>query len=496
MLTFVIKGDRSWILNVHGRPVTQCSVISHFPQLVTPENVNDQLQCLDRLKVCAAHPDERFLQMAKEKKSFKEGQVSASIDDVADVTLNGDTYCCTLRTASCQMLVPTGKCANCVSYRATLRTMHTRWQKITASSPSKYTSTSSRTNFRYLTTPQKKKRMTSLRARVTSAERKVNYLMKKIKDSTDAQGVTVDDCLHQDLSQIIEEHTPSIIEQFPEGSFKRLFWEQQREALRGNSRQMRWHPTMIKWCLNIKLRSSAAYEAIRDSGFISLPSSRTLRDYTHHMKSGTGFLPEVTEQLFKEVKMDTLKLHEKHVAVCFDKVRIKDNLVYDKHGLQLIGYIDIGDINNELLKFERSCSDDSSETSGSPLPVAKHMLVFMVRGLFIDLKFPYAQFATHSLTADMLFPLAWEAVQRLEAADFKVVAFVCDGASQNRKFFRMHSNSKETVYKTNNPYAGEPRPIYFFSDAPHLIKTVRNCWANSFAHSNSRAMWVSSTHYV
>ena len=158
MLTFVIKGDRSWILNVHGRPVTQCSAISHFPQFVTPENVNDQLQCLDRLKVCAAHPDERFLQMAKEKKSFKEGQVSASIDDVADVTLNGDTYCCTLRTASCQMLVPTGKCANCVSYRATLRTMHTRWQKITASSPSKYTSTSSRTNFRYLTTPQKKEK--------------------------------------------------------------------------------------------------------------------------------------------------------------------------------------------------------------------------------------------------------------------------------------------------------------------------------------------------
>ena len=85
---------------------------------------------------------------------------------------------------------------------------------------------------------------------------------------------------------------------------------------------------MIKWCLNIKLRSSAAYEAIRDSGFISLPSSRTLRDYTHHMKSSTGFLPEVTEQLLKDVKMDSLKLHEKHVAVCFDEVRIKDNLVY------------------------------------------------------------------------------------------------------------------------------------------------------------------------
>ena len=495
ILTFVVKSDHSWTLSVHGRPVTpsQCSAISHFSRFVTPENVNDLLQYLDKLSVCPAHPDQQFIQMAKEKKSFKDGQVSATIDDCADVTLNGETYYGTVRSASCEMLVPSGKCSNCVSYRASLRRMYSRWEK---NSPSRHTSTNSRTNFRYLTTPQKMKRMSSLRAQVTATERKLDSLKKKIEASSNTQGVIVDDHLHQDLSAIVEDHTLSIHEQFPEGSFKRLFWEQQREALNSSSRQMRWHPTMIKWCLNIKLHSSAAYEAIRESGFISLPSSRTLRDYTHHIKSGTGFLPEVTEQLIKEAKVDSLELHEKHVALCFDEVRIKDNLVYDKHGLQIIGYVDIGNINNELLKFEQSCNNEDSNTPSPPLPVAKHMLVFMVRGLFIGLKFPLAQFATQSLTADQLFPLAWEAVQKLEAADFKVIAFVCDGASQNRKFFRMHSNNSksETTYKTNNPYAGEPRPIYFFSDAPHLIKTVRNCWANSFAHSNSRAMWVSSTY--
>ena len=62
--------------------------------------------------------------------------------------------------------------------------------------------------------------MTSLRARVTFAERKVDNLIKKIEDFTNIQGITVDDYLHQDLSQIVEEHTPSIVEQFPEGSFK------------------------------------------------------------------------------------------------------------------------------------------------------------------------------------------------------------------------------------------------------------------------------------
>ncbi len=56
--------------------------------------------------------------------------------------------------------------------------------------------------------------------------------MHKIEASTKSKGIVVDDDLHQDLSTIVEEQTPLIHEQYPEGSFKRLFWEQQREALK------------------------------------------------------------------------------------------------------------------------------------------------------------------------------------------------------------------------------------------------------------------------
>lgn len=115
------------------------------------------------------------------------------------------------------MLVPNGKCLKCVSYRASLRTMYTRWQKSVASSPTRHTCSTSHTNFRYLSTPQKKRRMDSLRARAASAERKLDNLRKKIDASTNNKGVTVDDDLHQDLSKIVEEQTPSIHEQFPEG---------------------------------------------------------------------------------------------------------------------------------------------------------------------------------------------------------------------------------------------------------------------------------------
>lgn len=36
-------------------------------------------------------------------------------------------------------------------------------------------------------------------------------------------------------------------------------------------------------------------------------------------------------------------------------------------------------------------------------------------------------------------------------------------------------------------------PLFFISDVPHLIKTVRNCWSNSFAHKCTQTMKVSVT---
>ena len=40
----------------------------------------------------------------------------------------------------------------------------------------------------------------------------------------------------------------------------------------------------------------------------------------------------------------------------------------------------------------------------------------------------------------------------------------------------LHDSSSRVLYKALNIYAKEERYIYFISDLPHLIKTVRNCW--------------------
>ena len=118
--------------------------------------------------------------------------------------------------------------------------------------------------------------------------------------------------------------------------------------------------------------------------------------------------------------------------------------------------------------------------------MANSMLVVMVRGLFTRMQFPYAQSPCTNLHGYELCPIFWRAVQRLERCGFNVVACTCDGLSVNRRFFRLHSVQKKLVHKVTNPYTSDERSVFFFSDPPHLIKTVRNSWYNKKRH-----MWVS-----
>ena len=87
------------------------------------------------------------------------------------------------------------------------------------------------------------------------------------------------------------------------------------------------------------------------SGLITLPSERTLQDYTHWIRSGVGFMQEVDAQLVSEADIQE-----------------------DKD----------------------------------------------------------------------------EAVERLEYCGFNVIAFCCDGASPNRKFYKMHGSATSTLGKLDN----------------------------------------------
>ena len=156
----------------------------------------------------------------------------------------------------------------------------------------------------------------------------------------------------------------------------------------------------------------------------------------------------------------------------------------------VIGFVNVGDINTHLQTFAQSLSSDN-KTMGT---IASTMLVVMVRGLFSQLKYPYAQFPCNSLSGDEMFDPFWESVARLERLGFKVMGLCCDGLAANRRLFSLHSD-EPNAYKTVNPYAEETRHIFFFSDPPHLLKTVRNAWANPKRHL-AMGMFLIRAQYV
>jgi len=163
----------------------------------------------------------------------------------------------------------------------------------------------SHTNYRFLTSPEKTARLKKLHDRTRLMQQNINRLNSQIKKLIEDNGTEVDDDLNKALVDIVEDKSPFVASSYEEGSFPRIFWElQQRASSLKDMRSMQWHPLMIRWCLYLRHFSGSAYEMIRESGVIKLPSQRTLRDYTYITKAKAGFSFDVDEQLMKAAKLD------------------------------------------------------------------------------------------------------------------------------------------------------------------------------------------------
>ena len=138
--------------------------------------------------------------------------------------------------------------------------------------------------------------------------KQINRLKEKLETTAEKEGVILNEKDHEEMKGILNSENCSIIKKHPPNSFERLFWEQQLKASNcKDSRQMRWHPTMIKWCLYLRHKSAGAYEALRDSGCVALPSQRTLRDYTHCFNASSGFSNDVDRMLMGVAKLDKIE---------------------------------------------------------------------------------------------------------------------------------------------------------------------------------------------
>lgn len=69
-------------------------------------------------------------------------------------------------------------------------------------------------------------------------------------------------------------------------------------------------------------------------------------------------------------------------------MKIQEGLVFDSSCGEIVGYVDVGDINNKITSLEQRLN-----SADDPI-VADHMLAIMVRGIFIKLDFTLGSFPT------------------------------------------------------------------------------------------------------
>ncbi|KAI8780681.1 Transposable element P transposase, partial [Biomphalaria glabrata] len=234
----------------------------------------------------------------------------------------------------------------------------------------------------------------------------------------------------------------------------KLFWEEQKKAFDSKAYGMRWHPTMLRLAILLHSRSPTAYQTLRKTSILKLPGEATIRDYTNSIQ--IGFNSDVIDEIHQATK--ELAEHERYSVLLHDEMTIKSD---KKRSGEVVGFV-----NSDQIK------DDSS------YQLDTHVLVFYIVGISTTFKMSLVKgiFGTESVTPSDIYTSFWKAVQNLQNhCELKVIASTCDKASANVKLHQLHNSQFDSniCFKPINHCATD-RFIYFISDVPNLLKTVRN----------------------
>ncbi|XP_065889859.1 uncharacterized protein [Dysidea avara] len=317
-----IYSNLTWKVTIFEHEISkEIPPFNSFPESLDKNQVAMLLLQLDGLNVCSGHPEHHFIELMNNRMGklyHASGEVAAYVDHSCRIYgHDGQLVSQTIRTSNCTILTEKARCISCTDYRPTLRSIYNRWLKQQAMSPTQIINISSHTNDRWLKPSEQKEKLTLVGKKLHATQKKNSYLQQKIKESFDTQSINIDNNLHTGLCKIIQDHSKEIEHKYQPNNFHHLFWSEQVKNLARPPTQRRWHPMFIRWCLYLKMLSGTAYDTLRKT--LVLPCGRTLQDYTHIIKEGTGIQPEVTQQLLSAMKFDSLKDHQKYVSVVFDE---------------------------------------------------------------------------------------------------------------------------------------------------------------------------------
>ena len=172
----------------------------------------------------------------------------------------------TMKSVKCHGLVKYGslRCQPCKKARVTLTTLKKRKHEIPPSQ---------------ITFSSRKPHSAMSREELVEKIEDLKKENRNLKKTIETEGHELNSADHCDITSIIQDADHSKL-----SDYQKLFIQEQEKYNSCNPKQMRWHPTVIKWALYIQSKSAKAYDTLRESGFVNLPSRRTLYDYSHYVK--------------------------------------------------------------------------------------------------------------------------------------------------------------------------------------------------------------------
>lgn len=219
-------------------------------------------------------------------------------------------------------------------------------------------------------------------------------------------------------------------------------------------------------CLLFHIRNPSAYKFMRTSDILPLPAPCTIRRYMAMIDMKCGLDESFFTALKK--KMSSKEDHQKHGILVFDEMSVRTSRDVNVKTMKFNGVVDFG--------------DDIEIPSNDVEQLADHALVFLFSSLGENFKQPVAVYAAKNATKGILLSkLIIKVIIKLEQAGAFVDGVICDGASTNRNMWKhlgVTGDLLQPVNKIKHP-VDDARNLFFFSDAPHLIKCVRNCMHRS-----------------
>jgi len=112
-------------------------------------------------------------------------------------------------------------------------------------------------------------------------------------------------------------------------------------AKKKNPKGNRYTEKWIVLCMLLHIRSPSSYSFMRDNKLLSLPCTRTMRNYLSIIKSSCGFDKNFFELFAKHLELK--KDFQKHGLLIFDQISLRESISVNTTTLKYSGLIDFGD---------------------------------------------------------------------------------------------------------------------------------------------------------